>query len=231
MVRRIVRTLVVAGASGMVFVNPAVAQQVQQKATKAAPAAPKPAETPAPAGAAAPADANAQSQPVWTSRCASDGRQAALFCEVEQSLYMTKTGTAGGFRQCEVAARDTTARHDDPASGRIISPGWGQLADRRGQAATAGDLDLRSQGMLCRDDAFAGVAGIDEVRKASRGRVPEFEQGKRDASLCAFGVCRGISTKSTDQGARRTRRIGVSGGIGLRHDAGIICGSARCSCK
>ena len=76
----------------MVFVNPAVAQQVQQKATKAAPAAPKPAETPAPAGAAAPADANAQSQPVWTSRCASDGRQAALFCEVEQSLYMTKTG-------------------------------------------------------------------------------------------------------------------------------------------
>ncbi len=92
MVRRIVRTLVVAGASGMVFVNPAVAQQVQQKATKAAPAAPKPAETPAPAGAAAPADANAQSQPVWTSRCASDGRQAALFCEVEQSLYMTKTG-------------------------------------------------------------------------------------------------------------------------------------------
>lgn len=89
----IVRTFLgVAGACCMVLVNPAVAQQIQQKATKAVPAAPKPAGTPAPAGAAAPADANAQSQPVWTSRCASDGRQAALFCEVEQSLYMTKTG-------------------------------------------------------------------------------------------------------------------------------------------
>jgi invasion protein IalB len=97
MIRRIVRTLVVvAGASCIVLVNPAVnpalAQQVQPKATKGAPAAPKPAGTPATAGAAVPADANAQSQPVWTSRCASDGRQAALSCEVEQSLYMTKTG-------------------------------------------------------------------------------------------------------------------------------------------
>ncbi|MEO8318653.1 MAG: invasion associated locus B family protein [Bradyrhizobium sp.] len=87
MIRKIVRIfLLVAGASCLVLVNPAVAQQAQHKATKAAPAALKP------AGAAASTDGSAQSQPVWTSRCASDGRQAALLCEMEQSLYMTKTG-------------------------------------------------------------------------------------------------------------------------------------------
>jgi invasion protein IalB len=91
MMRKIARTfLLVAGASCMVLADPAVAQQAQPKAVKSAPAAPKPAA--APTAAAAPADGSAQSQPVWTSHCASDGRQAALLCEVEQSLYMTKTG-------------------------------------------------------------------------------------------------------------------------------------------
>jgi invasion protein IalB len=93
MIGKIVRALLIAaGASCMVLVNPAVAQQAQQKATKAAPVAPKPAAAPAPAGAAAPTDGNAQPQPAWTSRCASEGRKAALLCEVEQSLYVTKTG-------------------------------------------------------------------------------------------------------------------------------------------
>lgn len=94
MMRKITRTLIsVAGAFYIALANPAVAQQQpQQKTTKSVPAAPKPSGAPTAAGATAPADGNAQSQPVWTSRCGSDGRKAALLCEIEQSLYMTKTG-------------------------------------------------------------------------------------------------------------------------------------------
>lgn len=90
--RKITRTLLlVVGASCMALANPAVAQQPQQKTTKSAPA-PKSAGAPTAAGATAAADSSAQPQPVWTSRCASDGRKAALLCEIEQSLYITKTG-------------------------------------------------------------------------------------------------------------------------------------------
>lgn len=82
---------------GVVCISPfsrADAQQPpQQKATKSAPAAPKSSGAPTAAGATAPAaDGSTQPQPVWTSRCASDGRKAALLCEIEQSLYITKTG-------------------------------------------------------------------------------------------------------------------------------------------
>ncbi|QUS42310.1 invasion associated locus B family protein [Tardiphaga alba] len=95
MIKNIARTFVlVAGAICLVLGNPAAAQQPQQaqpKPSKAAPAAPKPAAAAAPAPAAS-VEGNAQSQPVWTSRCASEGRKSALLCEVEQSLYMTKTG-------------------------------------------------------------------------------------------------------------------------------------------
>lgn len=85
--------LLVAGAVCVTPANHAGAQQpAQQKAAKSAPATPKSAAAPTAAGATAPADGNAQSQPVWTSRCASDGRKAALLCEIEQSLYITKTG-------------------------------------------------------------------------------------------------------------------------------------------
>lgn len=94
--RQITRTLLlVAGASCIALANPAIAQQPQQKTTKSATAAPKSPGPSAATGAAAappPADGSAPPQPVWTSRCASDGRKAALLCEVEQSLYMTKTG-------------------------------------------------------------------------------------------------------------------------------------------
>jgi invasion protein IalB len=82
----------VAGALCIALANPAVAQQPQQKTTKSAPAAPKSAEAPTAAGTTVPADGSAQSQPVWMSRCSSDGRKATLLCEVEQSLYITKTG-------------------------------------------------------------------------------------------------------------------------------------------
>jgi len=41
---------------------------------------------------AAPTDGHAQPQSVWTSRCSSEGRKAALLCEIEQSLFITKTG-------------------------------------------------------------------------------------------------------------------------------------------
>jgi invasion protein IalB len=94
MMRKITRTLLfVAGASCIALANPAVPQQQPpQKITKSAPPAPKSPGAAAAASATAPADGNAQPQPVWTSRCASDGRKAALLCEIEQSLYITKTG-------------------------------------------------------------------------------------------------------------------------------------------
>ena len=82
--------------AGAVCVSPAdcaVAQQpLQQKATKSMPAAPKSSGAPTAAGSSAPADSSVPPQPVWTSRCSSDGRKAALLCEIEQSLYITKTG-------------------------------------------------------------------------------------------------------------------------------------------
>lgn len=85
--------LLVAGAFCIAFANPAAAQQqLQQKPTKPAPAAPKSGEGATAAGAPAPADGNVPPQPVWTSRCSSDGRKSALLCEMEQSLYITKTG-------------------------------------------------------------------------------------------------------------------------------------------
>lgn len=83
--------LLVAGAFCIAFANPAAAQQqLQQKPTKPTPAAPKSAGGATAAGA--PADGNVPPQPVWTSRCSSDGRKSALLCEMEQSLYITKTG-------------------------------------------------------------------------------------------------------------------------------------------
>lgn len=92
--RKITRTLLfVAGASCIALANPAIAQQQpQQKATKSAPATPKSSGAATVTGSAAPADGSVPSQPVWTLRCASDGRKAALLCEIEQSLYITKTG-------------------------------------------------------------------------------------------------------------------------------------------
>jgi invasion protein IalB len=85
--------LLVAGTVCVASINRADAQQPsQQKATKPAPAAQKSTGAQPAASATAPADGSAQPQPVWTSRCASDGRKAALLCEIEQSLYITKTG-------------------------------------------------------------------------------------------------------------------------------------------
>lgn len=69
-------------------------QQPQQKPAKTG-APSKASAAPAAPGAtaqAAPADGNAPPQPVWTSRCSSEGRKAALICEIEQSLFITKTG-------------------------------------------------------------------------------------------------------------------------------------------
>lgn len=86
--------VLIAGIFSVALAVPAQAQQPQQKQTKP-PSASKSSAAPAASGAvaqAAPADGNAQPQPVWTSRCSSDGRKAALFCEVEQSLFITKTG-------------------------------------------------------------------------------------------------------------------------------------------
>ena len=84
----------IAGILSVALADPVQAQQPQQKQTKP-PSVSKSSATPAASGAVAqagPADGNAQPQPVWTSRCSSDGRKAALFCEVEQSLFITKTG-------------------------------------------------------------------------------------------------------------------------------------------
>lgn len=84
----------VAGIFSIVLTYPAEAQQQpQQKPAK--PAAAKSSAPNAASGAtaqAAPADNSAPPQPVWTSRCSSESRKAALLCEIEQSLFITKTG-------------------------------------------------------------------------------------------------------------------------------------------
>jgi invasion protein IalB len=95
MVSKIMRAfLLIASIFSIALMNSAEAQQPQQKPTK--PAAPsKSSAAPAASGTTAqavPADGNAPPQPVWTSRCSSDGRKTALLCEVEQSLFITKTG-------------------------------------------------------------------------------------------------------------------------------------------
>lgn len=86
--------LLIASIFSIALMNSAEAQQPQQKPTK--PATPsKSSAAPAAPGTTAqatPADGNAPPQPVWTSRCSSDGRKTALLCEVEQSLFITKTG-------------------------------------------------------------------------------------------------------------------------------------------
>lgn len=67
------------------------AQQPQHKQVKSAPKAAAPAAASGNTAQAAPADGHAPPQPVWTSRCSSEGRKAALLCEIEQSLFITKT--------------------------------------------------------------------------------------------------------------------------------------------
>jgi invasion protein IalB len=87
--------LLAAGIFGAVLTNLAEAQQQPHQKPSKPTAASKSTAAPAAASAtaqAAPADGNAPPQPVWTSRCTSDGRKAALLCEVEQSLFITKTG-------------------------------------------------------------------------------------------------------------------------------------------
>lgn len=78
---------------GVALIASAEAQQQQTKQAK--PSAASKSSAPAAPGAtaqAAPAEGNAPPQPVWTSRCSSEGRKAALLCEIEQSLFITKTG-------------------------------------------------------------------------------------------------------------------------------------------
>lgn len=79
---------------GIVLMQAAAAQQPQQKQTKSSATSKSSAAPAAPAAVAqaGPADGNAPPQPVWTSRCSSEGRKAALLCEIEQSLFITKTG-------------------------------------------------------------------------------------------------------------------------------------------
>jgi invasion protein IalB len=61
-------------------------------AAQASPALP-PAAAPAPAALAPAADAAPNPPPPeWVSRCASDGRQGALECAVEQTAFLSKTG-------------------------------------------------------------------------------------------------------------------------------------------
>jgi len=86
--------LLIASVAGIGLMQSAIAQQAQQKQAKPAAAA-KSSATPAASGAAAQAgsaDNSSPPQPVWTSRCSSDGRKSALLCEIEQSLFITKTG-------------------------------------------------------------------------------------------------------------------------------------------
>lgn len=112
--------VLVAGAGCVAPADCAVAlQPPQQKATKSAPAVPKSSGVPTAAGSSAPADRSVPPQPVLTSRCSSDGRKAALVCEIEQSLYITKTGQLVASDQCEAASRHTPARDDDSASTRL----------------------------------------------------------------------------------------------------------------
>jgi invasion protein IalB len=70
------------------------AQQPQQKQAKPAAVAPKPAAQSPGAAPPQPAagEANAPAPLTWTTRCFSEGRKAALLCEVEQSMFITKTG-------------------------------------------------------------------------------------------------------------------------------------------
>ncbi|MDO8978103.1 MAG: invasion associated locus B family protein [Afipia sp.] len=92
---RIIRVLFPIVSICIALAHPAEAQQQpQQKLVKPAAAAKSPA-APVATSAAAPAvaaDGNASPQPIWISRCSSDGRKAALLCEIEQSLFITKTG-------------------------------------------------------------------------------------------------------------------------------------------
>lgn len=81
----------VVGIFGIVLMQAAAAQQPQQKQIKSS-ATSKSSAAPAAVAQAGPADGNAPPQPVWTSRCSSEGRKAALICEIEQSLFITKTG-------------------------------------------------------------------------------------------------------------------------------------------
>lgn len=86
--------LLIASVAGIGLMQSAIAQQPQQKQAKPAAAA-KSSATPAASGATAQAgsaDNSSSPQPVWTSRCSSDSRKSALLCEIEQSLFITKTG-------------------------------------------------------------------------------------------------------------------------------------------
>ena len=76
---------------------PAAAQQPQppqQKQAKPAAAAPKPAAQSPGAAAPQPAagEANAPAPLTWTTRCLSETRKVAPLCEVEQSMFITRTG-------------------------------------------------------------------------------------------------------------------------------------------
>ena len=86
--------LLIASVAGIGLMQSAIAQQPQQKQAKPAAAA-KSSATPAASGATAQAgsaDNSSSPQPVWTSRCSSGSRKSALLCEIEQSLFITKTG-------------------------------------------------------------------------------------------------------------------------------------------
>ena len=86
--------LLIASVAGIGLMQSAIAQQPQQKQAKPAAAA-KSSATPAASGATAQAgsaDNSSSPQPVRTSRCSSDSRKSALLCEIEQSLFITKTG-------------------------------------------------------------------------------------------------------------------------------------------
>jgi invasion protein IalB len=71
-----------------------IAQQPQQKQAKPAAVAPKPAAQSPGAAPPQPAagEAIAPAPLTWTTRCFGEGRKAALVCEVEQSMFITKTG-------------------------------------------------------------------------------------------------------------------------------------------
>jgi len=82
----------ISGIAAMALPVAVQAQQQQHKQAKSAPKAAVPAAASGNTAQAAPTDGHAQPQPVWTSRCSSEGRKAALLCEIEQSLFITKTG-------------------------------------------------------------------------------------------------------------------------------------------
>jgi invasion protein IalB len=75
--------------------KPTIVQAPAAPASPPAPPAPAPVATPGAAPAAAPGAGDAAASPPppeWVSRCASEGRQSALECVIEQIAYLSKTG-------------------------------------------------------------------------------------------------------------------------------------------